>query len=683
LFFYFVCKLEGELTKMGKSLKRLMCLGLVCLLYGTSLGGLPLTVAHASVSYTFSDTPTDVMPEGGDITVSGNYMAFADNDDNGTKQIYMKDVTTGVKTQITNTTDRKVNPSMKGNLVVWSSNVSAFQLDVYSYNLTSKQITKINSQQGYFLQASTDGTYVVWYDAVNGNQMYVYDSATGAEKLIGKGRIPKVADGKVLYKNDSNDGLSLYDIKSGIVTKVVDLKYGDYVLEFDFNGTYAVWLQHVGNLSKYVMINAVEPVSGPKDLTPAILRTREYMSVKVGNGMAAWVDDQNGQPAIEGVNLQTKETFELAPPSDPAATKFYGFNGNQAIIKGSNGAFVYRLPVRVETPDTPSTQYGSAPIKSEEVRKQIGPEGGELSADHGNVSLKVDKDTFTENTWVEIKQTMDQAAITTSTSSLKPVSAAWSISFKNALKPLELNFSCKEGEVVPQQMLKMGIYHYDEAMKEWVYNGGALNSNACNVRTPITQEGAYSLMINDVRFTDIKGHWAQQPIEILASRWIVSGMDTTNFVPDASLTRGQFTKMLVGALGLKEDRSGKTTFKDVGAAHWSVGWVEAAYKAGIVQGDGDVFGPDQSITREQMMAMLVRALGIEQQAKSMSPSDVSKALSYKDADKVSEWAKPYAALAVLQKLIEGDSEGLRPSDASTRAQAAVVMLRMLEHVHKL
>lgn len=109
---------------MGKSLKRLICLGLACLLYGTSLGGWPPTVAHASVSYIFSDTPSDVMPEGGDITVSGNYMAFADNDEKGIKQIYMKDVTTGVKTQITNTTDRKVNPSMKGNLVVWSSNVS-------------------------------------------------------------------------------------------------------------------------------------------------------------------------------------------------------------------------------------------------------------------------------------------------------------------------------------------------------------------------------------------------------------------------------------------------------------------------------------------------------------------------------------------------------------------------------
>ncbi|KRF27662.1 S-layer homology domain-containing protein [Paenibacillus sp. Soil787] len=665
---------------MGKSLKRLICLGLACLLYGTSLEGWPPIVAHASVSYTFSDTPTDVMPEGGDITVSGNYMAFADNDDKGIKQIYMKDVTTGVKTQITNTTDRKVNPSMKGNLVVWSSNVSSFKMDVYSYNLTSKQITKVNSQPGYFLQASTDGTYVVWYDGVNENQMYVYDSATGVDKLIGKGRIPKVADGKVLYKN-SNDGLSLYDIKSGVVTNVVDLSYGEYVLEFDFNGTYAVWLQHVGDLSKYVMINAIEPVSGAKDLTPAILRAREYLSVKVGNGTAAWIDDQNGQPAIEGVNLQTKETFELAPPS--TTNMFYGFNGSQSIIKGSNGAFVYRLPVRIETPDTQPTQYGSAPVISEEARKQIGPEGGELSADHGNVSLKVDKDTFTDNTWVEIKQTTDKAAIATSPSSLKPVSAAWSISFKNAIKPLALNFSCKDREVAPQQMLKMGIYHYDEVLKEWVYSGGTVNSNDCNVGTPITQEGTYSLMINDVRFTDIKGHWAQQPIEILASRWIVNGMETTNFVPDASLTRGQFTKMLVGALGLKEDLSGKATFKDVGAAHWSAGWVEAAYKAGIIQGDGDVFGPDQSITREQMMAMLVRALGIEQQAKSMSPSDLSKALTYKDADKVSEWAKPYAALAVQQKLIEGDSEGLRPSDASTRAQAAIVMLRILEHLHKL
>jgi hypothetical protein len=637
--------------------------------------------ADASVSYSFSDVSTSTKPEGGDVSISGKYMAFYDNDDSGHTQIFIKDLTTGEKTQLTNTNEAKRNPSIKGNLVVWSSYAAPLKWNVFSYNVATKETKQLNSQQGDFEQASTDGTYVVWSTPLNPKQMFLYDPKDGKDKVIGNGRIPKVAAGKVLFKNVQNDGMSLYDIATGQVFKVVDMEYGDYVSWFDFNGTYAVWFQHVGNLSKYVMIDVTHLEQGPKDLTALTQRSKEYLELTIGNKMAAWVDDKNGLPSIQGANLEKKETFELAPPSPD--NRLYAFDGDRVIVRSPEGTLAYRNINRNEISDT-SVGYGNPVPQSDiETQKQLGSEGGELSADHGNIILTADKGTFVKDTLVSLKRTSEKNAIVTSLRNLTAVSGSWAASFQGAVKPLTLTISFEQEDVLPQQVLKLGIYRYDENGKQWSYVGGSVDSTNRKVKVPISDPGTYALMIYNASFSDIQGHWAQQSIEILASRWILNGINDTQFAPDTPLTRAQFAKMLAGALGLKEERSASGVFADVGPDHWGRGWIAAAYKAGLVQGDNGKFAPDQEITREQMMAMLVRALNMELQAKALSEQDVSGNLRFADAAKISSWAKPYAALAVKLKLIEGDAEGIRPSDSSTRAQAAAVMLRMLNELKKL
>ncbi|MNG08787.1 Endo-1,4-beta-xylanase A precursor [compost metagenome] len=73
-----------------------------------------------------------------------------------------------------------------------------------------------------------------------------------------------------------------------------------------------------------------------------------------------------------------------------------------------------------------------------------------------------------------------------------------------------------------------------------------------------------------------------------------------------------------------------------------------------------------------MMAMLIRAVGKEKEASQMTES-----LSFADAKEISGWAQGYAVLAVKLGFVEGSADGIRPQATSTRAEAAMVIYRLL------
>jgi hypothetical protein len=651
-----------------------------CLTAGMLLGGLPVTdTAQAAVSYQISETVTDAKPEGQDTGIAGNYMAYFADDENGTRQLYVKDLATGTAVKVTSSGAAKRNLSIKGRLVVWSVSVAPFHWDVYSYDVQSKQTTKLNSAAGDFELPTTDGTFVAWGDQLAPNTMYIYDPASGHDRPIGKGLMPKIAAGKVLYKNVSDGGLSLYDLSSGQATPVVQLPYGDYVQMFDYNGTYAVWFQHVGTKSKYVELNLTDPQAKPQDLTPLVSRSTEYVPLFLGDQTAAWVEDDNGLPAVKGANVALHETFVISPPS--AANNLYAVSGNQVVVRSATGNFSYMLPIRIET--NPSAGgYAGPSAPAETAQRLFGRDGGELASQDGSIQVSAGKDTFSKDTYVSLREAKELEPAGKGIG--KAVGGAWEVGFEAAAKPLSVTMTYPQDQVLPQQALKLGIYRYDTAKGTWLYVGGTVDPVQRKVTTTIAEPGTYALLLHEVSFDDVRGHWAQQPIEILASRWLVDGVSATKFAPDESLTRAQFTKMLAGALGLQEEHPIRSTFTDIGTDHWSLGWVEAAYKAGLVQGDAGRFEPDQLLTREQMMVLLIRALGLESRAKSMTAADIEAALSgYGDADRISPWAKAYVAAAVQNKLIEGDASGVHPTDSSTRAQAAAVMLRLLEQIKKL
>lgn len=168
-------------------------------------------------------------------------------------------------------------------------------------------------------------------------------------------------------------------------------------------------------------------------------------------------------------------------------------------------------------------------------------------------------------------------------------------------------------------------------------------------------------------FTDVPAsHWAYSYIMDLYEDGIVNGVSATQFMPDANVTRAEFTKMAAGIFGLTAT-SATSQFVDVPAGEWYAQSVIAATEAGIVQGISDTeFGPEENITREQMATIIGRQLGMTSSA----------ALTYTDSASIEAYAVPYVAALTEAGYLTGDNGQFNPKANATRAEAATLLDRV-------
>ena len=180
-------------------------------------------------------------------------------------------------------------------------------------------------------------------------------------------------------------------------------------------------------------------------------------------------------------------------------------------------------------------------------------------------------------------------------------------------------------------------------------------------------------------FSDIENHWAKQDILSLAQRGVVNGVDNEHFMPDGSVTRAEFVKMLTAALCIDAVEY-NDCFSDVSSDDWFAGYAAAAAAEGIVSGDDETnFMPQSLVTREQAAIMLVRAY--KRYYTVVTSGDIDK---FSDVDMVSEWAYDELRAAVGVGLISGKSETeLAPQSETTRAEAAVMINRLVNSIVKI
>jgi len=179
------------------------------------------------------------------------------------------------------------------------------------------------------------------------------------------------------------------------------------------------------------------------------------------------------------------------------------------------------------------------------------------------------------------------------------------------------------------------------------------------------------LLLEQQQFRDLaSAPWAQPSVDALLAAGVVGGFPNGTFQPNAPLTRAQFVKMLVLAKGLPLG-SGQTAFTDVPPGSWFAPYVSAAVHAQLVYGlSATAFGPNQPVTREEMAVLLARAIGLT----GTTP------LRVMDVDQIDAWALPSVEAAVAAGYLHGFPNGtFQPLGPTTRAQAAVVLARVLAH----
>jgi hypothetical protein len=228
---------------------------------------------------------------------------------------------------------------------------------------------------------------------------------------------------------------------------------------------------------------------------------------------------------------------------------------------------------------------------------------------------------------------------------------------------------------------KAAVYYLNEKTNAWEYVGGKVAGDSFNFATD--HFSSYAVISNNKTFKDIEGQgWAKEQIEVLASRTIIKGKSEDSFAPGDNITRAQFSMLLARALRLPQGNY-EGIFSDVPSTIAGASKeIEAAYRAGIVTGVNGKFNPNEAITRQQMAAMIIRA--VKYQDNSLVEGETGT-LSFADASKIDEYAKEYVALAVKLGIITGKENGtiFAPKENATRSQTAVILYRFLESLKEL
>jgi N-acetylmuramoyl-L-alanine amidase len=182
-------------------------------------------------------------------------------------------------------------------------------------------------------------------------------------------------------------------------------------------------------------------------------------------------------------------------------------------------------------------------------------------------------------------------------------------------------------------------------------------------------------------FQDIQGHWAKGYIDTLANKLVVEGVSDTSFQPERSITRAEFAALVVRSIGLTR-LNGNGGFKDVSSSAWYAQVVATASAAGIVEGYEDgTFRPDEEITREELAAMIVRAMDYTGNKTELTNTRQTQLLKrYNDAGSI-VWGHKEVAIAIEAGIIEGmTSTTLSPKSDATRAQSATMLNRLLKKI---
>ena len=168
-------------------------------------------------------------------------------------------------------------------------------------------------------------------------------------------------------------------------------------------------------------------------------------------------------------------------------------------------------------------------------------------------------------------------------------------------------------------------------------------------------------------FKDVQDNaWYAEYVKAVYENGLMTGVKENRFNPEGTSTRAQVVTVLYRIEG-QPPVGGPATFTDL-TADWYANPVAWAQKTGVVNGISKTkFGPNDNVTREQLVTMIHRYYG-----KPAGNGDLS---AFADGAKVSSWAVDAVEWAVSRHLISGKSGNLLdPQGTATRAELAQILM---------
>lgn len=197
---------------------------------------------------------------------------------------------------------------------------------------------------------------------------------------------------------------------------------------------------------------------------------------------------------------------------------------------------------------------------------------------------------------------------------------------------------------------------------------------ASNVTVGVTFIPAQSVALP---FLDVgQNEWFREAVAYVYGTGLMNGTSGNRFSPGDTTTRAMIVTILHRYEG--KPAAGAAGFRDVPTGQYYTEAVAWAASTGVVYGyEGNLFKPDQMITREQLATILFRYAA----RKGLDVGGRADLSGYADAGEISGYALEAMAWANQAGLINGvDSRTLQPGGTATRAQVATILMRFCQNV---
>ena len=181
------------------------------------------------------------------------------------------------------------------------------------------------------------------------------------------------------------------------------------------------------------------------------------------------------------------------------------------------------------------------------------------------------------------------------------------------------------------------------------------------------------------RFWDVpKDYWAFEYISELVDKNVLAGYEDGSYRPEETVTRAEWSKMMVVASGKQEVKlnNNGSYAVDYNSNDWYYGYINAVvdYMNFYNESDGTYFKPNQAVSREDVTVSLVKLKGYD-----TNNVDYSVVMKFKDNASISNSIKKYVAVGIEKGLISGyEDNTFRGQDTLTRAEAATLLCRAFQ-----
>ena len=183
--------------------------------------------------------------------------------------------------------------------------------------------------------------------------------------------------------------------------------------------------------------------------------------------------------------------------------------------------------------------------------------------------------------------------------------------------------------------------------------------------------------LNDVSESD----WYYDSVVFVKEHGYMTA-DNCEFHPHEAVLRSMAVEVIYRIAGMQA--KGYNPFSDVAEDAYYIDAVSWASEAGIIYGYGDgKFGPNDSLTREQIAMIFYRYAQTFGEGYAYEDEYTLSYLDYFDADEIYDGAKEAVAWLTSKGIMIGDDKGcFNPKDNVTRAQLAAIVRRFEENFSK-